>query len=290
MTFNTLVCGNLLLTGRHGFYFDESLVSKGEAFHLVAEGMECVRQAFEQNGVPISVYLSKDYEEKYHASANTLLEYSFNEFTIQPNMVLNLSENWNDFKDYLNAFHSKYRVRARRAFKKAALIQRRELNEEDIAINMSTINGLYNQVVKNVGFNVVKLHQEYFLGLKKSLGDLFCLTGYYLGDQLIGFYTTIENGRELEAHFLGIDQSLNQDYQIYLNMLYDMVRQGIDLQKKRIVFARTALEIKSSIGAVPEEMYCYLRHRNPLSNKFTPTIFEYLRPKTEWVQRHPFKT
>lgn len=55
-------------------------------------------------------------------------------------------------------------------------------------------------------------------------------------------------------------------------------------------FARTALEIKSSVGAVPENLYCYLRHQNPLVNKFTGTLLDYLKPVEEWLPRHPFKS
>jgi hypothetical protein len=37
-------------------------------------------------------------------------------------------------------------------------------------------------------------------------------------------------------------------------------------------------------------LYCYLRHRNPLVNRFAGTLLEYLKPVEEWLPRHPFKT
>jgi len=40
---------------------------------------------------------------------------------------------------------------------------------------------------------------------------------------------------------------------LYLNMLYDMVCHSINKGFKQIIFARTALEIKSSVGAIPEK-------------------------------------
>jgi hypothetical protein len=36
---------------------------------------------------------------------------------------------------------------------------------------------------------------------------------------------------------------------LYLNMLYDMIAYSINKGFKEIIFARTALEIKSSVGA-----------------------------------------
>ena len=49
---------------------------------------------------------------------------------------------------------------------------------------------------------------------------------------------------------------------MYLNMLFDMAFYGIENQFKKVVFARTAMEIKSSIGAKPYKMNIYLKHTN----------------------------
>jgi len=293
--FNTLVCGNLLLTGRHGFYFLPSAFpnnnGKGNkvAFEVIRETMELAKVELEKKGSPISVFLVKDFEDKYRPAAKNLLSQEFNEFTIQPNMVLPIRKEWTNFEDYLNSFQSKYRVRARRAFKKGNDLQKRELSLSEIEQSIDLLYKLYDQVVENANFNVVRLHKNYFLGLKRNLGNQFKLIGYFLNGRLVGFYTLIENGTDLEAHFLGIEQSVNKTYQVYLNMLYDMVRTGIETEFEQVVLSRTALEIKSSVGAIPVEMYCYMRHKNSFPNKWANTIFEYLRPKQDWVQRHPFK-
>ena len=97
------------------------------------------------------------------------------------------------------------------------------------------------------------------------------------------------NYDELEAHFLGYDQSFNKKHQVYMNMLLDSLKLGISEQVDRIVFARTAMEIKSTIGAIPEDLYCYIRANNKLMNYIMPTILEYFRPADDWVQRKPFK-
>jgi hypothetical protein len=68
-----------------------------------------------------------------------------------------------------------------------------------------------------------------------------------------------------------------------------MVREGIESGAHEIVFARTALEIKSSVGAVPQQLNCYVKHQNSILNRFTNTAMDYLKPEEAWVQRHPFK-
>ena len=77
-------------------------------------------------------------------------------------------------------------------------------------------------------------------------------------------------------------------------MLYDMVGCAIVNGFKQINFGRTAMEIKSSIGAVPENMYGFMEHQAPWINRHLARIFRLLEPEVTWIQRHandiPFST
>jgi hypothetical protein len=190
---------------------------------------------------------------------------------------------------YLGAMSTKYRTRAKRAFKKLDGIERRKLSYQEIQDELPTIYRLYKDIANNAGFNMVDLNEQYLAALQRDLSDHFTMYAYYLDGKLVAFYTTIRNHEELDAHFLGYEKALNHDYQLYLNILYDIVRSGLETGCKRIVFARTALEIKSSVGAVAHELSCYLRHQNTVVNKFVPTILDYLKPVEAWHARHPFK-
>jgi hypothetical protein len=53
----------------------------------------------------------------------------------------------------------------------------------------------------------------------------------------------------MDTYFLGYDDSIQREKMLYLNMLYDMIAYSINKGFKEIIFARTALEIKSSVGA-----------------------------------------
>ena len=204
-------------------------------------------------------------------------------------MILDIRPDWNTFEDYLAACQSKYRVRAKRAFKKGKLLQKEEFNLEQIIHYESQMYDLYRSVAENSGFNLINLNSSYLVALKKELPEAFRCFAYFLEGELVAFYTTISNGEELEAHFLGFDKNLNRNLQVYLNILYDLVRIGIEGGNRRVVFARTAMEIKSSVGAEAIDMYCYVRHRNSITNKLIHPLFDYLKPKDdEWTPRHPF--
>lgn len=125
--------------------------------------------------------------------------------------------------------------------------------------------------------------------MKSQLGENFKFYGYFDNDKLIGFNTLIKNGDILDTYFLGYDSEIQREKMLYLNMLYDMIGYSIKKGFKKIVFARTALEIKSSIGANPVPMYGFLQHRNHLLQRQMDFLFNYFEPKIQWQQRSPFK-
>ena len=84
-------------------------------------------------------------------------------------------------------------------------------------------------------------------------------------------------------------KKLQKEKMLYLNMLYNMTEFGITHQFERIIYGRTAMEIKSSIGASPTPMHGFMYHTQPLINRCVPQLFKNLEPPVAWEQRHPFK-
>ena len=282
--FETLICGNLLLTGEHGYYFNPTLVSKNEIDEIVIGAAKAKAAFWEKQGRKASVTLIKDFYAQQKLPQN-----GFTEFSIQPSMVMDLPDTWDSFEDYMLALSSKYRVRTRRAFKKGAALHRKQLTAQEVKSLAPKMYEYYLSVAENAGFNVVDMHQNYLPQLKANLPEQVHICGYFLEEVLVGYTTLIQNGNELEAHFLGYDKKVNHDCQLYHNMLLDMLRFGIEHRHKNIVFARTALEIKSSIGAQANEMYCYFKHRNHVSNKLLKHTLDILEQKEPFTPRHPFK-
>lgn len=204
-------------------------------------------------------------------------------------MRLKIKTHWQTFDDYLADFSTKYRSRANTARKKAKDIQKKELSAEEIQNYEEKLNELYQNVADNAPFNTFFLPKNHFFRLKDSMKDQFKVFGYFLNDELVGFYTLILNHKDVDTYFLGYDKEQQKEKQIYLNMLLDMVNFAIEEQFSRVIFGRTALEIKSTIGAEPVEIYGLIKHNNFLINPFMEKIFPSLSPQTEWIQRKPFK-
>ena len=288
--FNLLICGNLLLTGEYGYQFQSEIAEKQQV-ELVRQATDILPTILQtERNYKTSMLFYKDYEVgKNEAVEKELKTNNYHGFLMQPSMYMDIRPNWKNFDNYLDDMQSKYRVRARRAIKKGAELQKKELTEAEIWENIAEIHQLYCVIAKGAGFNAFLLHEHYFWALKKYLGDNFRLVAYYLNGKMVAFYTTILNGAEMEAHFLGVNAELNQEYQIYLNILYDLAKTAIYYQVQRIDFARTAFEIKTSIGAVPRDMHCFMRHRNSFSSALLKFALNYFSVKEKWQQRHPFK-
>lgn len=285
---HALFLGNNMITGQNGYIFNKKIDSKTISKILV----ECANELtlyFKKQNIKIHIVSFKDFYQKCAVELKESNFSSMYEFNTQPNMVFELDKNWKTNDDYIAALSKKYRDQYKRAHKKFEGVETRELSLDDIISQENRIYELYHHVAKNAPFNTFFLAKNHFSSFKKQCGARFILVGYYLNDILVGFHTLLLNGDILETYFLGYDEQVQKEKMLYLNMLYNMTKFGIENQFKRIIFGRTALEIKSSIGAKPVMMSGFIYHNNKLINNYFDKIFPRLEPKITWQQRHPFK-
>jgi len=282
---DVMILGNNMLTGQNGFYFDSSQISLEQVIPLLDKAVQKMQKEIRKT----SLIIYKDYQSNFVKYFQDKNHQSYFRFSVQPNMMLKIKENWSVFEDYLNDFSKKYRTRARSARKKFEGIEKYEMNFDDIKKHQKEMNVLYQNVAENAPFNTFFLAENHFESMKENLNQNFKIFGYFLDQKLIGFYTLILNNEDIDTYFLGYDKELQKEKQLYLNMLLDMVEFSINNKFKRIIFGRTALEIKSTIGAEPIEIFGLIKHNNILINQFIGNIFSSLNPKAEWIQRRPFK-
>jgi len=282
---DVMILGNNMLTGQNGFYFNTLKISTEKAITLLKEASKGVSNVFGKT----SLVIYKDYQKSFLKNFDKEKFKSFYRFSVQPNMILNIKPEWKTFEDYSNDLSKKYRARLKSAKKKIDGIQKRELDIESIKKYRNEMNILYQNVAENAPFNTFFLTENHFESMKQNLKDNFKVFGYFFNEKLISFYTLILNNNDIDTYFLGYDKEIQKEKQIYLNMLFDMTEFGVSNQSKRIVFGRTALEIKSTIGAEPVEIFGLITHNNKAINPFMEKIFTSLNPKVGWIQRKPFK-
>jgi hypothetical protein len=285
---HVLLIGNNMLTGQNAFSFAENINPK-EALQTLKLATAALKKTFESESKKIHITSFKDFHES-DIKTFDIPEFKNNfSFSTQPNMVFDINQNWKSEQDYIDALSKKYRDQYKRARKKADGIEKRKMTLEDIIAHEETIYDLYIHVARNAPFNTFFLPKNHFKIFKEVFKEKFLFYGYFINEKLVGFNTLIKNGTVMDTYFLGYDERIQREKMLYLNMLYDIIAHSINRGFKEIVFARTALEIKSSVGAKPSNMQGFMEHSNPVFNYYLPKIFRYLEPETIWQERNPFK-
>lgn len=283
-----LLIGNNTLTGQNAFIISEN--ANGTAvLKTLKKAVLALKEIFKKRGTKVHMCSLKDFCEDGLPLFEIPEFDPYLRFTTQPNMLFAVRDQWKTEEDYVAALSKKYRDQYKRARKKGSGLTKRQLSLDEIIAQEEVIYDLYYHVAQSAPFNTFFLPKNHFAVFKEQLQENFLFYGYFENNKLIGFNTLIKNGSDLDTYFLGYDDNVQREKMLYLNMLYDMIGYAIKEQFKTIIFARTALEIKSSVGATPLKMYGMMRHDNKFINRRLDFFFRYLEPETIWKERHPFQ-
>ncbi|HET9132206.1 MAG TPA: GNAT family N-acetyltransferase, partial [Terriglobia bacterium] len=161
-------------------------------------------------------------------------------------------------------------------------------NLSDIRPLASTIHDLYLQVHHRQAMRLVSLNPEFLPMLSESLSNRFSCTVARKGDAILGFVTTIKDGNTAVGYYIGFDTAANTEIPIYLRLLQAVVEEGIRFGCREISFGRTALEPKARLGAKPQPLYVWARHRVPAMNLLVRGLMQTIN-HDEAPERSPFK-
>ena len=278
-----LFCGNIFLSGEHGIRCSDG-VSKDEIMTQIGTALDAVAA----NTKPLHAIFIKDFKKESLKNTRQFLSFGYSEINVEPNLIVLLDPKWKTFEDYKNNLKSKYRIKANKADATSSDLKTRLFTEHDFETYKEELQALYQNTIDNASFNAQVLNLNTYSHLRASFKDDFIVKAYFLDDKLVGFLTALFNKNTLDAHFIGLDYQLNKSHAIYPRILNDYVRLGIEKQVSSIDLGRTASEIKTTIGAKPIELSCYIKHKNPFFNSLIKPFFRRIKIK-EFKQHSPFK-
>ena len=276
---NLNLCGNLFFSGPYGICVTDAQYEE-QAIRYIAEYLKDKKDG--------SLNFIKDLYHKHPLDHSGCNESGYHHFEVEPNMVLNIKSHWNNFKDYKNDLKSKYRVKVNRAETLSADLICKEFDAEKILSHKDELQQLLENITDKALWKTVDLNIKVYAELKKAYSDAVIFNVYYLKETIVGFASAFQNANSLIAHFVGIDYQLNKDHSIYPRILNDYVKLSIDRKCNTLDLGRTSSEIKSTLGAVPVDLHCFVRHKRSLAN----LIFKPLTKKIdlpEFKQHKPFK-
>lgn len=281
-----IICGNSFVSGEHGIF-----IKKGENKRLIlrkiSKGILHYTEYSNQEN-PVDIFMMKDFIVDSLSVTKELLSLGYYAFNIEPNMILKISPKWQNFDDYLATLKTKFRVKAKKAIKLSTNLVTKDITVLNFEEHLLKMTELYKKVVTKAAFNLGEFKLQTYKSLKTKLGDSYILKSYWIEDKMVGFMSGMINKKNLDAHFVGLDYEFNKQYAIYQRMLYDYIKIAIDNKIELLNFGRTASEIKSSVGAIPQDLTVYIRHKKSIRNKILKLFLLKIQP-TEFNQKFPFK-
>ena len=282
-----LVAGNLLSWGFHGIGFLPG-EEPAALWPGVAEALYRIRRAERLIG-ETNFVMVKDVTPN-EAGLEALHRFSYRPMETEPNMVLKIDPSWRNYDDYLGALDAKYRRNAKDQVKKLSGAGCVVEPLTELEPHAMRLHELYLAVHGNAAVRLVTLPVSYLPNLAQAAGKNFRCTVIRRGEQLLGFVTAIRDGEMALGYYIGFDRdAAAAGLPIYLRLLHATIADAIEWRCKSLSLGRTALEPKAALGAKPEPMSVWLRHRVPALN----WVFRGLLggvPHAEAPERNPFKS
>ena len=293
LSFRVLVLGQMLTSGGFGAAGLSELTDEEAAKVLPTLADVLLHQT---RGCAAAII--KDLYRLDHPVAERLIRGGFHPMPASSVMMLDVRPTWTTIEDYLADLSSKYRVRYRRARAKGNGLTRRQLYAPDIRRYQDRLYELYQAVTTGARFNAVSIQPGYF-GWLGGVGGAapsahaaeVRVEGYFdAAGELVGFITAIGNGPVLHAHYLGMEPTYKHSHHLYHNMLYDLLELAIDGGYRKLDYGRTAMEIKSSVGATGQNYLVGVRARYRWLNRLIPAFTAAVYAKEDWTPRRPFRS
>lgn len=277
--FRTLVAGQGLGSGEHTFRWVDGIPAVQQVRWTERAFDQCARHW------GIRVWMAKDFGPDLDAALAPHWSHRWARATFDPVMEVPLDPAWTSSDQWQEALRTKARTKVRSILARSAdLHVARITNPAELDRLGPDLITLYEQVYGRASIVMGGLDARDFGRLAEKLGSDFMLVTYRDGDALIGFHCGIHHADSatVEAYYVGFEAEVNKERALYQRMLFEFIEWGISLRARRVVMGRTALEIKSTLGAFPVPLSTFVHIQLPLAMPFLRWMIRQAPP-------HPFK-
>jgi predicted N-acyltransferase len=283
-----LICGNLMVWGARSVAFapgtDASLLWRG-----VAEAMYRLRRADKLLGES-DICMVKDFAADGSDARDALRLLGYRSVETEPDMVLTLAPEWQDFEDYLASLTANYRSKAKKLNKDctAARVVFRTMDAAEMQQRQNELHALYEQVHHAQGLRLASLVPSYLPAMAAAMGPRFVCRVAEIDGRLVGFVTSVDDGATALGYYIGFDRETNERAPLYLSLLQSTIDDAIGFGATQLSLGRTALEPKAKLGCKPVPLACAVRHRVSAMNSLVSAL-TLTASHAEPPERSPFK-
>ncbi len=281
-----LQLGNTMRTETPGYSFDPRYFNNEDAMEAIASIAEKI--AADEKVVAV---ILKDIPTPTPSIGGILGGMGYQQPWDDQIMQMEVDSSWKSFNDYTAALSRKYKTRAKKAIELRNKFTISALNETQIKELQPDIYRLYSEVTTKQAFVLSQTCSDYFISLKKLYKDNFEVYGYFLEGKLVAFYSAFVTPENYEVYYIGINYEINNEYQLYFNILFSGLERAIQLRKGVLKLGRTSFDAKASLGAKPKSLDYHIKMANipDFVIKWFVCYFNAVEDG-KWKQRNPLKS
>lgn len=280
MKIKVLCCGTPIATCTNTLMIDEEY--KEEVLSHLNDAMWDIGKIEKAH-----VLMMRDFSTKESESMDSLLAPLYHKAHSLPTTLLSIK--WPTFEDFVSSFKSSEKAKIKRNIKKFNNGSFTVRIDSDFAKYGKDMERLYLNVLSKSKDKFETLTADYFKNASDMPGEMSKAILVFDKDILIAFELVLCEGQKITPLYVGIDYSYNDEFMIYFNMLYQIVKFGIENHCEMIEIGQTCYYPKMKIGAVIEDMYMYIRFRNILLDKIVamllPSMFPHVTPESIGKER-----
>lgn len=280
-----VICGNMYLSGNYGILYENK--DKEKASKFLYDAFLAVRKELEKSGKVVAE-IAKDFPAEHDIYEAILKEKKFHPLVMDPIMKMDIREHWKSLDDYLSDLSSKYRQRYTQVKKKIDKCEVRTIYTAELIARKEEVDQLYLAVQANSPIRLFSHDSAYLIALSERLGSKIEFKGIFSEGKLLAFLAGIRDHNHFEAHHIGIDYEYNKSHSLYQNMLYFYIEMAILSAAPSISFGRTALEMKTTVGAITHTYNAYIKLNNNLLNGIAGHMLPE-KYEMDWIPRNPFR-
>ena len=186
------------------------------------------------------------------------------------------------FDHYLRALRSHYRYRVKKAQVKANALRVIKIDQSDFSHDH---HDLYLEVYQNSKDKLECLGLDFFREFPSDIYE-FRVTKT---EEVVGFIQLVREAEKLIFLFGGFKNEHVKTYDLYMDMLIEIIKIGINEGVKTIEFGQTAEETKLKLGCVSVPKYLYVHHSSKVLQYIISKLLPLLSYKPHPITYNVFK-
>jgi predicted N-acyltransferase len=254
-----LLCGLPFSAGQNGLI----LSAPGDSLHVLTALDEVACRLAAHNKIDGIIYKEFTKDELLWAQLLCKLGYrcadSLPMYHFQPA--------FRDFSHYLASLRSHYRVLVNRSLRKrnstgleiSVLTDPRDMAR----VYTSDVHGLYLRTHAKSEYKLELLTAEFFLDMAARLSGQVDLLLISKASKVVATCWMLRDNSTYYLLYGGIDYVLNNETDLYFNVIYAALEHALRAGVSRIQIGQTSSTFKARIGCYPEPLYMFVKGRGP---------------------------